>query len=127
TGYTQAADFPIVNAYDRTIGKRYDVDAFVSKLNAAGTALVWSTYLGGSTGVDRGVGIAVDPAGNVYVTGQTSGSDFPTSASAWQKGTAAGGGFVAKLSAAGNALAYSTYLAGATPSAIRVDASGNAY
>ena len=127
TGYTQAADFPIVNAYDRTIGKRYDVDAFVSKLNAAGTALVWSTYLGGSTGVDRGVGIAVDPAGNVYVTGQTSGSDFPTSASAWQKGTAAGGGFVAKLSAAGNALAYSTYLAGATPSSIRVDASGNAY
>jgi hypothetical protein len=127
TGYTQATNFPIVNAYDRTIGKRYDVEVFVSKLNAAGTALVWSTYLGGSTGVDRAVGIAVDPAGNVYVTGETSGSDFPTSTSAWQKATTTGGGFVAKLSAAGNALVYSTYVAGATPSAIRVDASGNAY
>jgi hypothetical protein len=127
TGYTQATNFPIVNAYDRSIGKRYDVDVFVSKLNAAGTALVWSTYLGGSTGVDRAVGIAVDPGGNVYVTGQTSASDFPTSTNAWQKATTAGGGFVAKLSAAGNTLVYSTYLAGATPSAIRVDASGNAY
>jgi hypothetical protein len=126
TGYTQSSDFPLVNAYDRTIGKRADVEVFVSKLNAAGTGLVWSTYLGGSTGVDRAVGIAVDASGNVYVTGQTSGIDFPTTATAWQKGTAAGG-FVAKLAPAGNALVYSTYILGATPSSIAVDASGNAY
>ena len=127
TGYTQSNDFPIVNAYDRTIAKRYDVDVFVSKLDASGTALVWSTFLGGSTGTDRAVGIAVDSSGNVYVTGQTSGTDFPTSANAWQQATAAGGGFVAKLSAAGNALVYSTFVSGATPSAIRVDAAGNAF
>ena len=126
-GYTLSTDFPVVGGFDRSLGKRGDVDAFVTKLNAAGTALVWSTYLGGSTGTDRAVGIAVDASGSVYVTGQTSNSDFPTSATAWQKGTTAGGGFVAKIVPAGNALAYSTYVAGATPSAIAVDASGNAY
>ncbi|MGE5169729.1 MAG: SBBP repeat-containing protein [Rudaea sp.] len=126
-GYTMSTDFPIVSGFDRSLGKRGDVDAFVSKLNADGTALVWSTYLGGSTGVDRAVGIAIDASGSVYVTGHTSRDDFPTSATAWQKGTTAGGGFVTKLVPAGNALAYSTYVAGATPSAIAVDASGNAY
>ena len=52
---------------------------FVSKLNAAGTALVWSTYLGGAGSVDRAVGIAVDSAGSAYVTGYTAGSNFPVS------------------------------------------------
>ena len=127
TGYTQSTDFPLVNAFDRTIGKRGDVEVFVSKVNATGTGLVWSTYLGGSTGTDRAVGIAVDASGSVYVTGQTSSNDFPTSTTAWQKGTTAGGGFVAKLAPAGNALVYSTYLVGAIPSAIAVDAGGNAY
>jgi hypothetical protein len=126
-GYTMSTDFPVVGAFDRSLGKRGDVDAFVAKFNADGTALVWSTYLGGSTGVDRAVGIAVDASGSVYVTGQTDRDDFPTSATAWQKGTTAGGGFVVKLAPAGNALAYSTYVAGATPSAIAVDAFGNAY
>jgi hypothetical protein len=127
TGYTQSSDFPLVNAYDRSIGRKGDVDVFVSKLNPAGTGLVWSTFLGGSTGADRAIAIAVDASGSAYVTGQTSGADFPTSASAWQKGTTGGGGFVAKLAPAGNALAYSTYVAGATPSGIGVDAAGNAY
>lgn len=127
TGYTSSTDFPVVNALDRSLGKRGDVDVFVSKLNPAGTALVWSTYIGGSASTDRAVGIAVDATGSAYITGQTSGSDFPTSATAWQKGVMAGGAFVAKLAPAGNALAYSTYVIGATPSAIAVDAGGNAY
>ncbi len=127
TGYTSSTDFPMVNALDRSLGKRSDVDVFVSKLNPAGTALVWSTYIGGSASADRAVGIAVDAAGSVYITGQTSGSDFPTSATAWQKGITAGGAFIAKLAPAGNALVYSTYVIGATPSAIAVDAGGNAY
>jgi hypothetical protein len=126
-GYTGSPDFPTVNAYDRSIGKRGDVDVFVSKLNPTGTALVWSTYVGGSIGTDRAIGIAVDPTGSVYLTGQTSGTDFPTSATAWQKATTGGGGFVTRLVPAGNALVYSTYVAGATPSAIAVDADGNAY
>ena len=126
-GYTQSSDFPLVNGYDRSIGRKGDVDVFVSKLNATGTGLVWSTLLGGATGMDRAVGIAVDASGSAYVTGQTSSSDFPTTASAWQKGTAGGGGFVAKLAPAGNALAYSTYVASATPSSIGVDEAGNAF
>jgi hypothetical protein len=127
TGYTTSTDFPLVNALDRSMGKRGDVEVFVSKLNPAGTALVWSTYIGGSAGTDRAIGIAVDATGSVYVTGQTSGVDFPTSANAWQKAITGGGAFVTKLAPAGNALVYSTYLAGATPSGIAVDASGNAY
>src|SRR6478672_3392336 len=105
TGYTMSTDFPLAGALDRSLGKRGDVDVFVSKLNPSGTALVWSTYIGGSTGVDRAVGIAVDASGSAYITGQTSGSDFPTSATAWQKADVAGGGFVVKLVPAGNALA----------------------
>jgi Beta-propeller repeat. len=127
TGYTMSTDFPLAGALDRSLGKRGDVDVFVSKLNPSGTALVWSTYIGGSTGVDRAVGIAVDASGSAYITGQTSGSDFPTSATAWQKADVAGGGFVVKLAPAGNALAYSTYVVGTTPSAIVVDANGVAH
>ena len=127
TGHTMSSDFPKVSAFDRTLGKNGDVDAFVSKLNAAGTALVWSTYLGGSGSADRAIGIAVDSAGSAYITGSTSGIDFPTTATAWQKPVAGGAGFVAKLGATGNALVYSTYIAGAAPSAVAVDAAGNAY
>jgi hypothetical protein len=126
-GYTLSPDFPLVNALDRSLGKRGDVDVFVSKLNPTGTALVWSTYIGGSASTDRAVGIAVDAAGSVYITGQTSGSDFPTSATAWQKGVIGGAAFIAKLAPAGNSLAYSTYVVGANPSAIVVDAMGSAY
>lgn len=127
TGYTTSPDFPLVNALDRSFNRKGDTEVFVSKLDAAGTALVWSTYLGGSSGSDRGVGIAVDAGGSVYLTGQTTGSDFPTSATAWQRAVASGGGFIAKLVPSGNALAYSTYVAAAIPSAIAIDAAGNAY
>ena len=126
TGYTQSTDFPLVNAYDRSLGRKGDVDVFVSKLNAAGTGLVWSTYIGGAS-IDRAVGIAVDASGSAYITGLTSGADFPTTTNAWQKGLTGGGGFVAKLAPAGNALVYSTYVGATNPSAIAVDAAGNAY
>ncbi|PYV36234.1 MAG: cell surface protein, partial [Acidobacteria bacterium] len=76
-------------------------DAFVTKLNATGSALVYSTYLGGSTD-DFGIGIAVDSAGNAYVAGRTNSTNFPT-ASPFQ---AAFGGnldaFVTKLNATGS-------------------------
>ena len=124
-GYTSSTDFPLANPYDRSIGKKGDVEVFVSKLNTAGTALVWSTYIGAAS-VDRAVGIAVDASGSAYVTGTTSGLDFPVTLNAWQKGVALGG-FVAKLTPSGNALVYSTYVANANPSSIAVDASGNAY
>jgi hypothetical protein len=109
-------------------------DAFVAKLNAAGTALVYSTYLGGS-GNDRGLEIAVDPAGQAYVTGDTDtpGSGFPGTAGSLIQSTFAGGfddAFVTKLNAAGTSLVYSTYLGGSgfdAGSGITVDQAGNAY
>jgi len=126
-GYTLSSDFPTLSAYDRSIGKSADVDVFVSKLNAAGTAIVWSTYLGGAGTVDRAVGIAVDSAGSAYVTGYTAGNNFPVSATAWQKPVTGGAAFVAKLAPSGNALSYSTYVAGVTTNALAIDRNGNAY
>ena len=91
-------------------------DAFVTKFNAAGSALVYSTYLGGGDS-DHGESIAVDSAGNAYVTGSTLSTDFPT-VNAFQS-TFGGGNsgesgdaFVTKFNAAGSALVYSTYLGG---------------
>lgn len=140
TGLTQSQDFPTLNALQASNAGK--IDAFVSKLNSAG-ALVYSTYLGGS-GVDSGNGIAVDSAGEAYVVGSTYSTDFPT-ANAFQ--SANGGGscrypwpwspagacsdaFVAKLSADGKSLLFSTYLGGTgneVGRAIAVDSNGAAY
>jgi hypothetical protein len=129
TGYTLSSNFPTTaGAFQTTYGSGQD--AFVTKLNASGSALVYSTYLGGS-GADQGNGIAVDGSGNAYVTGSTNSTGFPTTAGAFQ--TTYGGGadaFVTKLNAAGSALVYSTYLGGSGGDAgngIAVDGSGNAY
>ena len=105
------------------------VDAFVTKLNATGSGLVYSTYLGG-TGQNWGNGIAVDSAGNAYVTGLTSSTGFPVTSGAF--GTASGGwdAFVTKLNTVGGALVYSTYLGGSNNIwgyAIALDPSGSAY
>ena len=95
TGVTQSTDFPTVNPFQPAFGGQllYGYDAFVAKLNPEGSALVYSTYLGGSRD-DFGVGIDVDAAGNAYVTGMTSSTDFPTANPLY----ASGNGFVAKLS-----------------------------
>src|SRR5205085_3410427 len=105
-------------------------DEFVTKLIVIDSALVYSTYLGG-TGGDAGHGIAVDSAGNAYVAGRTSSTDFPTANPIQSK---YGGGtfdaFVAKLNASGSALLYSTYLGGNSEDdgdGIAVDAAGSAY
>jgi hypothetical protein len=129
TGITRSTNFPTtLGAFQTAFGG--GDDAFVAKLNAAGSALVYSTYLGGS-GNDAGSGIAVDAGGNAYVTGDTSSTNFPTTPSAFQT-TNSGGqdAFVAKLNAAGSALVYSTYLGGSGSDGgrgIAVDAAGNAY
>src|SRR6266571_2575725 len=127
TGATSSTNFPTASPLQAANGGGFD--AFVSKLNAAGSGLVSSTYLGGSGG-DGGSGIAVDAAGSAYVTGDTDSPNFPT-ASPLQ--AANGGGndvFVSKLDAAGSALLYSTYLGrsgGDGGSGIAVDAAGSAY
>jgi hypothetical protein len=138
TGSTNSTNFPIANAFQASYGGGLG-DAFVTKLNAAGSGLIYSTYLGGSgTGDygDQGNGIAVDSAGNVYVTGYTDSADFPT-ANAFQPVFDCcngyeyhGDAFVTKLTAAGSALVYSSHLGGGAYDAgskIAVDSSGNAY
>ncbi|MBI3988294.1 MAG: SBBP repeat-containing protein, partial [candidate division NC10 bacterium] len=74
-GYTTSGDFPMANPLQPQGGG--SLDAFVTKVNPTGSALVYSTYLGGSNG-EGGNGIAVDAEGNMYVAGQTSSTDFPT-------------------------------------------------
>jgi hypothetical protein len=119
-------------AYKTTIFNRTPYsDVFIAKLNPAGSALVYATYLGGSYD-DEGEGIAVEPIGNVYVTGLTASPDFPTTAGAFQR--VMGGGyddaFVTKLNPTGSALVYSTYLGGNLQEegrAIALDASDDVY
>jgi hypothetical protein len=139
TGVTYSTDFPRVNAAQTVPGDNgFFGDAFVSKLNAAGSALVYSTYLGGN-GADVSIGsqvrggnlIAVDAAGNAYVTGDTDSTNFPVSAGAFQavRGSSSGNAYVTKFSPTGARL-YSTYLGGTggdSGHAIAVDASGSAY
>ena len=130
TGRTDSPDFPIQNPLQSALGDF--VDAFVAKLNPAGSQLVYSTYLGGSTGADGvgndfGIGIAVDRLGQAYVTGDTNSTDFPTQNPLQ---SALGGfrdAFVAKLNRAGSQFVYSTYLGGGGGVGIAVDRFGQAY
>jgi hypothetical protein len=129
TGYTQSTNFPTVNPLQPTIGGGQGIDAFVAKLNSTGSALVYSTYLGGS-GEDIGNGIAVDSSGNAYVTGGTSSSDFPTMNPLQPANGGAPDAFVTEINTTGSALVYSTYLGGSSGDGgfgIAVDGSGNAY
>jgi hypothetical protein len=133
TGYTTSTDFPTANPLQPSNAS--GLDAIVAKLNPAGSALVYSTYLGGSSS-DLSNGIAVDSFGNAYVTGYTTSTDFPTHNpfQATNKALLTTGtnptAFVAKLNSTGSALVYSTYLGGSdsdSGSGIAVDSSGNAY
>ena len=111
TGTTTSANFPSTpGAFDRRLNG--DQDAFVTKLKASGSALVYSTFVGGGD-FERGSDIAVDRTGMAYVTGRTGSANFPTTPGAVD--TTYNGGedpFVTKLNASGSALAYSTYLSG---------------
>ena len=125
-GDTGSSNFPTVNPLQPSFGGNSDV--FVARLNATGSALVYSTYLGG-IGLEGSGGIALDGSGNAYVTGGTGSSNFPT---ADPVQAVFGGGtdvFVAKLDVTGSALVYSTFLgaSGSSGIGISVDGSGSAY
>jgi Tol biopolymer transport system component len=129
TGYTTSTDFPVTpDAFDTTSDGH---EAFVTKLNATGSALAYSTFLGGTGGSDWGSGIALGTAGEAYVTGSTTSPIFPTTADAFDAShNGLSDGFVTKLNAAGSALLYSTYLGGSAEDAgfaIAVDAAGDMY
>ena len=131
TGRTLSTDFPSTPGSFTTTKHAMD-DIFVSKLSAAGDALLYSTFIGGR-GDDEAMGIAVDPSCNTYLTGQTNSTDFPTTVGAFDTlldGDNAPAAFVTKLNAAGDALVYSTFLEGSggeVGTAIAVDSSGHAY
>lgn len=138
TGATDSTDFPITpGALQPTCKGNCSDNAFVTKFNPAGSALVYSTYLGGSNS-DWSYGIAVDNVGDAFVTGRTWSTDFPTTPGAFQATCdemcqGAGDGFVTQISPTGSALVYSTYLGGIDGSGwgwcngIAVDGAGNAY
>jgi Beta-propeller repeat len=137
TGVTGSEDFPITkNAFQpEPKGSKLgdsSPEGFVAKLNATGSALSYSTFLGGSRS-DDATGIAIDQEGNCYITGETGSYDFPTTAGAFQskQGDKWGGVvFVTKLNAEGSKLIYSTYLGGpdfATAGGIAVNRAGEAF
>jgi hypothetical protein len=126
-GVTPSANFPTRNPFQANSGGSFD--CFVTKLNANGTDLIFSTYLGGSD-LDTCLGLALDNAGNVYVAGQTASLNFPVANAYQNTNGGSPDGFVSKLNPAGSALVFSTYLGGAGGEAvadIRADASGNVY
>lgn len=130
TGSTSSTDFPTtVGAFDNTHNGIPGSDAFVTKLNPSGSALVYSTYLGGLE-QDAGSGIAVDTSGNAYVGGNTRSSGFPTTAGAFDTTHNPNDDpeiFVTKLNPTGSALVYSTFLGISSGGSLALDASGSAY
>lgn len=139
TGYTDSADFPLLSPFQPNYsggncGSAADpvpcFDAFVAKLSSSGSALVYSTYLGGS-GQDLAAGVALDAAGEATIVGSTSSRDFPITAGALQTSFAGGtlDAFVTRLDRSGSKAVYSTYLGGGDEDrgqGIAVDAAGNA-
>jgi hypothetical protein len=127
TGETASTNFPVSNAYHGSSGG--DIDAIVAKLSADGGSLLYSTYLGGQA-TDSGQGIAVDPAGNIYITGYTDSIDFPVHNPLQQNSGGNRDAFVARISASGDSLFYSTYYGGSSGDGgfgIAIDSSGCAY
>lgn len=129
TGLTTSLNFPTtVGAFQTALAGIGN--AFVTKLNSSGSALIFSTYLGGE-GIDQGNGIAVDSSGNSYIVGQTNSTTFPTTVGAFQTALAGGtDAFITKLNPTGSALVYSTYLGGSSTdigNGIAIDENGNAF
>jgi hypothetical protein len=125
-GHTASSNFPLADAFQRTLSG--SEDAFVTKLNSAGNRLIYSTYLGGS-GVEIANGIAVDSYGQAYVGGSTTSTNFQIVGGVYSANQGGQDGFVVKLTAAGTAIVYSTYLGGAATdniAAIAVNGAGNA-
>jgi hypothetical protein len=120
------AGLPTVSALQGSVAGA--TDAFVAKLDAAGSALVFSTYLGGAAD-DAAVDVRLDGAGNVYIAGPTDSTNFPQRNALPAQFGAPGSNFVAALTPTGAALVYSTYFGDAQTSveALTVTSGGTAY
>lgn len=131
TGVTSSSNFPVTEGVAQIWpGGLSGRNAFVAKLDSTGKSLLFSAYLGGS-GDDRGTGIALDTAGNVYISGTTGSADFPVTPDALQpKFRGVTDAFVAKLSSDGSALQYAIYLGGSgqdTGAALALGPGGEVY
>lgn len=141
SGVTLSNDFPVTSgAYQRRPGNASAeefnrADCFVFKLNSAGNALLYSTYLGGQR-QDGCTALAVDANGSAYVTGATASNDFPVTEEAFQGQIRLGlaslsfDGFLTRLNASGSGLVASTFFGGSgsdIPAGMVIDRSGNAY
>jgi len=131
-GYAQSSDYPVTA---RALQKKIPGvpgSGMISKLNSSGTELVYSTFLGGNSGLDEVVRVATDPEGNVYAMGETDSADFPTTHGSLEPhlDVAAILSFVTKFRAKDMSVVYSTYLGGTWESigyGLAADSSGNAY
>jgi hypothetical protein len=128
TGQTSSLDFPVLNAFQPTLGG-FGNDAFVTKLNPTGSALVYSTYLGGSA-TDNGYRVAVDTDGSALVTGTTYSANFPKLNPYQPNLLGSNDAFVTRFAPNGQALTFSTYLGGSEVdygNGIAVDTLGRVY
>ncbi|WP_309495566.1 SBBP repeat-containing protein [Mechercharimyces sp. CAU 1602] len=131
TGITQSRDFPVTSGAFQTRNRSALQTSFFSKLNATGTSLIYSSYLGGSN-FDAGSGITVNTKKQAYIIGLTGSNDFPTTPNSFQtmlpgNNTAA---YVSRVNADGSSLIYSTYLGGTgddTGAAISLNGNDEAY
>lgn len=129
-GYTDSTNFHTAAPLQPAKGAAIGNDAFVAKINAAGTALVYSTYLGGSGG-EMAYAVALDGIGNAYVSGFTDSSNFPTVTPLQPANAGTGDAFISVFNATGSSLLYSSYLGGSNGIehgyGIAVDGPGNMY
>jgi hypothetical protein len=133
-GQTSSSDFPTKTPIQGSLGTGNTHSGFVTKINSSGTALVYSTYLGGSTN-DLAGAVAADSSDNAYVTGPTFSLAFPTTTGAFQTTcnsctSGNSNAFVTVINPTGSAYVYSTYLGGSATDegdGIAVDSTGNAY
>ncbi|HKC85761.1 MAG TPA: SBBP repeat-containing protein, partial [Blastocatellia bacterium] len=126
-GFTSSINFPVSNALQPASGGAGD--AFITKINPSGSGLAFSTYLGGG-GLDEGRSIALDAAGNAYLTGYTQSTNFPTVAALKNSNAGFNDVFVTKMKSDGSGLVYSTYLGGVNSDqafGVAVDAGGSAW
>ena len=127
TGSTNSSDFPLVNPPQSTFyGNSSNPNAFVTEVNTTGTALLYSTYLGGS-GSFSGRGIAVDHSGNAYVTGAAAASGSTPFCTVCSISSTPSAGFLTEVHAGGGTFVYSTYLPAGIGYGIAVDSTANAY
>ena len=126
TGYTYSTNFPTQSAWQSDSGG--GSDAFVTEFSPGGSSLVFSTYLGGS-GNDAAYGLALGPAGDIYITGSTQSTDFYTTPNSFQSIYGlSGDAFVTRFAPGGTGVAFSTYIGGSQAeqgNAIAVDSAGN--